>query len=134
MKRLVLLLLITSLALAQSIGNGICEPEERGLGYADCSFGSVCVDDGQCTSVENAAGCSDCSETPVAKCINDGLCSDSERALGDCADCQPKPIDGNILLLAGGIGVLGFLVIGGVILIIVAAFAVSHFGNRRIRM
>jgi len=134
MKRLVLLLIITSLALAQCVNNGICEPSEKPFGCSDCSFGSVCVGDGVCTSVEQAANCPDCSTAKVVKCVNDGVCSNDERELGDCQDCQPKSMNTGLLLLAGGIGLLGFFIVGAIVLVIVAVFAFQHFGNRRIRM
>ena len=134
MRRLVLLLIIASLALAQCTNNGICEPEEKGLGCDDCSFGSVCVDDGKCTSVEKEAGCSDCSTKKVAKCIDDGVCSDEERTLGDCGDCRPKGIDTGLLLLAGGVTVFGVFVVGIVVVIIVAVYMMSQHQNRRIRL
>ncbi|MCK4327339.1 MAG: hypothetical protein KAW41_02575 [Candidatus Diapherotrites archaeon] len=134
MKRLVLLLIIASLALAQCTDNGICEPEEKPFGCPDCSFGSVCVDDGKCTSVEIEAGCSDCSTTKVAKCVDNGVCSKEEKSLGNCNDCKPKGIDTGLLLLAGGIGLFGFMVIGVILVIIVALYMLSQHSNRRIRM
>ncbi len=134
MKRLVLLLLVTSLVFAQCVNNGICDANEKAHGCPDCSFGSVCVDDGKCTNVENDAGCSDCSSVKVVKCIDDGACSEDEKGLGNCSDCQPKSPTTGFILLAGGIGLIGFLVVMAIVMVVLVLYGLNHMGNRRIRM
>ena len=134
MKRLVLLIMLSSLVLAQCIDNGICSTDEKLLGCSDCSFDNVCVTDGKCTSVELQAGCADCSATQVSQCIEDSICSEAERTLGNCADCQDKGLSTGLVLLVGGIGLVGFVVIGIIVAIGIAFYAMNRFGNKRIRM
>lgn len=134
MRRLLLLILLSGLVLAQCIDNGICEPEEKLLGCGDCSFGNVCANDGQCTAVELQAGCDDCSGTRVIQCIDDGVCTDEERDLGNCTDCQSKGVSTGLVLLVGGIGLVGLIVVFIIAAIAMVLFGMNHFGNRRIRM
>lgn len=134
MKRLFVLVLLISTVFAQCIDNGICTDEEKSLNCPDCTFDSVCVDDGKCTNVEFKAGCGDCSQTKVLKCINNGVCSDEEKSIGNCSDCQPKTPSTGLLILAGAIGLIGFFMVVAIIVIVLIAYGMNYFANRRIRM
>jgi len=126
--------LLVSIALATCVDDSICTADERTEGCSDCSFGDVCVDDGACTTAEMGAGCSDCAAVKVNQCVDDSVCTADEKALGDCADCQAKQLDTGLLIIVGGIGIVGFLVMAGVIAFIVIGYVLHVTNTKRIRL
>ena len=118
-------------------GNGILEQGEECDGLdgvsegfkctSDCNLRELailsCVDDGFCSEDERLlGGCEDCE----LKCIEDGFCSEEEQLLGDCSDCIVPP---DFVPEPAKPAFIGIYAVAGILIIfaLIALLAVSLF-------
>lgn len=87
-------------------GNGLIEEGEEcdtaievtgGIFYCteECELEEIplpeCVDDGNCTEEERALNCTDCLMPVEFKCVDDGFCTQEEQEF-NCTDCMEEPV------------------------------------------